>query len=100
MPFRSILVVKIKPGQAAEAAKAFTARGILSECAEVIPQYIRGELRHSTTDPDRLCVIADWSDPQGWHDWTAHPARAAQMADLGHFLVEVVHSDIYAAPVG
>ena len=76
----------------------FAARGVLSECAAHIPQFLRGELRRSTTDPDRLCVIADWSDPQGWQDWTAHPVRAAQMSDLGHLIVAVAFSDIFDAP--
>lgn len=95
MPYRSLLVVRVHPGQGAEAAAAFVARGVLSECAEAIPQFITGELRRSTQDPDRLCVIADWSDPIGWHDWTAHPKRAAQLADIGPFIAEIEYGDIY-----
>jgi len=99
MPYRSLLVVKVHPGQGAKAAVAFDARGVLRECRDAIPAFIDGELRVSRSDPDRLCVIADWRDPQGWHDWTAHPARAAQMADIGHFIAEVEHSDIYDLPI-
>lgn len=99
MSYRSLLVVRVPSGQGAAAAAAFLSRGVLSECATAIPQFITGELRRSQGDPDRLCVIADWSDPQGWHDWTAHPLRAAQMADIGHFVAEIEHSDIYADPI-
>jgi len=99
LTYRSLLIVRVLAGQRAAAADAFLTRGVLRECSEVIPQFIAGELRQSITDPDCLCVIADWSDPQGWHDWSAHPLRTAQMADLGAFVVAVEHSDIYAAPL-
>lgn len=99
MSYRSLLVIRVQTGQGANAAAAFLARGVLTECASVIPQFITGKIRRSVSDPDRFCVIADWSDPQGWHDWTAHPMRAAQMAELGHFVANIEHSDIYAAPL-
>lgn len=97
MSYRSLLVFRVHPGQGAEAAAAFLAHGVLTECAAAIPQFVTGEMRRSANDPDRLCVIADWSDPQGWHDWMAHPVRAAQLAALGHFVAEIEHSDVYAA---
>ena len=99
MSYRSLLVVRVQPGQGAKAAAAFLARGVLSECASTIPHFISGELRRSGSDPDRLCVITDWSDPQGWRDWITHPVRAAQLADLGHLVAEIEHSDIYAMPL-
>ena len=77
---------------------AFLERGVLSECAEAIPSFITGDLHRSSREPDRLCAIADWSDASGWHDWNTHPMRAAQIADIGHFIAEIEHSDIYAAP--
>ncbi len=95
MSFRSILVVRVKPGMGAEAAAAFLERGVLSECARVIPQFLGGELCRSATDPDQFCVFAEWSDVQGWHDWKAHPVGDAVTVDLAHYIASVECGDVF-----
>ncbi|MCA0869867.1 hypothetical protein LCL97_03440 [Seohaeicola saemankumensis] len=71
--FQSVLVVRVHPGQGPDAMRQFRDRGVLSECAEAIPGFIDGQLRA----------------------WGAHPARTAQLADLGHLIVQVELGDVF-----
>lgn len=95
MPCRSLLIVQLKTGTRDEAVSAYHTRRVLEECAEAIPQFIAGRVCLSENDPDLICVEVDWSDPQGWHDWMAHPVRAAQTDDIGRFVAAVIHSGVY-----
>lgn len=93
--FQSILVVRVQPGKGPEAMRAFLDRGVLSECAEVIPSFIEGELRASTDDPDRICVLARWRDAEGYRAWGTHPVRNAQLVDLGPLVVEIEMAEVF-----
>lgn len=95
MTYRSLLIIQCVAGTGAEALAAYQARNVLSECAEAIPSYRNGHVWLSLTDPDRLFVEVDWSEEQGWHDWMNSPVRTAQMADLGPYVAELIHSDVY-----
>ena len=93
--FQSLLIVRVQPGKGREAMQVFRDRGVLSECAEAIPSFIEGELRASVEDPDRICVLAKWRDAEGYHAWSTHPARDAQLADIGHLVAEIEMADIF-----
>lgn len=97
--FQSVLVVRVKSGQGPDAMRAFLRRGVLSECARTIPSFIEGELRVSADDPDRVCVLAKWRDIEGYRAWGDHPARAAQLADIGHLIAEIELADIFGPVV-
>ncbi|WP_204113450.1 antibiotic biosynthesis monooxygenase family protein [Shimia biformata] len=75
--------------------KTFLDRGVLSECADAIPGFIDGELRASVEDPDRVCVLARWRDAESYHAWGTHPARAAQLADIGHLVAEIELAEVF-----
>lgn len=96
MTYRSLLIIQCVTGTGAEAVEAYDARNVLAECAEAIPEYLRGRVWQSRTDPDRLFVEVDWSAEKGWHDWMDSPVRAAQMTDLGRYVVGLIHSDLYS----
>lgn len=93
--FQSVLVVRVHPGQGPDAMRQFRDRGVLSECAEAIPGFVDGELRASVEDPDRVCVLARWRDADSYRAWGAHPSRTAQLADLGHLIVQVELGDVF-----
>jgi heme-degrading monooxygenase HmoA len=93
--FQSVLVVRVHSGQGPEAMQAFRDRGVLRECAEAIPGYIDGQLRASVDDPDRICVLAAWRDAESYRAWGTHPARAAQLADIGHLVADVELAEVF-----
>lgn len=95
MIFRSLLIVQVHPGQGEQALRAYAERKVLAECAAAVPEFLSGRVYQSVTDVDRMCIEVDWSDEKGWSLWAESPVRAAQMADLAHFIVAVVHSDLY-----
>lgn len=95
MPYRSLLVVQLLPGTRDAAVAAYHRRRVLEECKEAIPEYLAGRVCLSETDPDRICIEVDWSAAKGWHDWMAHPVRAAQAADIGKFVQNIILSDVY-----
>lgn len=78
--------IRVQPGQRGTALKAFKERGVFEECARAIPGFIEAFLLSDTTDPDAICVIAEWHHASDFIDWTKHPARDAQERDLAHFL--------------
>ena len=95
MACRSLLVVQLHPGTRDAAVAAYTERRILEECQEAIPTFLAGRVYLSETDPDRICIEVDWASKQGWHDWMAHPVRAAQAADIAHYVQNIILSDVY-----
>lgn len=80
------LMIRVKPGTRDEALRAFRARRVFEECAEAIPGFIQAFLLADREDPDVMCVISEWRDAQDAADWMVSPVRAAQGADLSHFL--------------
>ena len=95
MVCRSLLIIQTKPGSRDKAVEAYHARGVLEECAEAIPEFVKGRVCLSETDPDRVIIEVDWSNVKGWHDWMDHPVRAAQAEDIGKFVESMTLSDVY-----
>ncbi|MGX9349721.1 antibiotic biosynthesis monooxygenase family protein [Shimia sp. W99] len=93
--FQSILVVRVQPGKGPAAMQIFHDRGVLSECAAAIPGFIKGALHASVEDPDRICILGTWRDAESYRAWGIHPARAAQLADIGHLIAEVELAEIF-----
>ena len=82
------LSIRVKPGTREAALRAFKARNVFEECARVIPGFVQAFLLSDREDPDVICVFTEWQSPQDAADWMDSPVRAAQAADLGHFLAE------------
>ena len=80
------LSIRVKPGTRDAALQAFRARCVFEECAQAIPGFVQAFLLADRTDPDVICVVTEWRGAQDAADWMASPVRAAQGADLGHFL--------------
>ena len=81
------LEIRVHHGQREAALAAFKTRRVFEECAEAISGFLGAELL--TTDaPDTLYVIAHWQSQAAADVWMASPVRAAQNADLSHFLFE------------
>lgn len=95
MPCRSLLIVQLLPGTRDGAVAAYHERRVLEECREAIPEFVAGRVCLSETDRDRICIEVDWTSVKGWHDWMAHPVRAAQAADIGKFVQSILLSDVY-----
>lgn len=82
------LSIRVKPGTRDAALQAFRARRVFEECAQAIPGFVQAFLLADRADPDVICVFTEWRAAQDADDWMASPVRAAQSADLGHFLAD------------
>lgn len=80
----SNMQITVKDGVKEQAIAAFKARGVFEECSEAIPGFLSARLLEGAGDT--LYVMSEWRDAQAYEDWLAHPARAAQEADLAHYL--------------
>lgn len=95
MKVRSLLSLRVHPGQREAAAQAYAHRRVLEECAEAIPGFLGGELMLSQDDPDLLCVSALWDGEASYQQWLASPVRAAQGPDLAIFLAQAPSSALF-----
>ena len=82
----SYMDIHTQPGQREAAIRAFAERGVFEECAKSIPGFVQAHLLSDPQLPERMVVVAEWTDAQSFSDWIAHPARALQELDLAHFL--------------
>lgn len=95
MTVRSLLHLRVHPGQREAAAQAYAGRRVLEECAEAIAGFLGGELVLSHDDPDVMCVIALWDCAASYRQWLASPVRAAQRPDLAPFLAQMPTSAMF-----
>lgn len=93
--FISHMTVKVQPGKRSEAINAFTSRGVFEECAAAVPGFIRGRILVSTTCLDSLCIVAEWQHEHSYYEWTKHPVRDDQVADLARFLNEAPGNHLF-----
>ncbi|WP_375267090.1 antibiotic biosynthesis monooxygenase family protein [Planktotalea sp.] len=91
----STMQITLREGVKAQAIEAFKARGVFSECAEAIPGFLWAHLLAGAGDT--LCVMSEWRNAQSYEDWLAHPARAAQEADLAHYLAAAPETGLFEA---
>ncbi|MFT3813482.1 MAG: antibiotic biosynthesis monooxygenase family protein [Acidovorax sp.] len=95
MTVRSLLSLRVHPGQREAAAQAYASRRVLEECAEATPGFLGGELVLSQEDPDVMCVIALWDSAASYQQWLASPVRTAQGPDLAPFLAQTPSSTMF-----
>ena len=84
----SMMDIRTRPGQRDAAVKAFLARRVFEECAQAIPGFVEGRLLTTQDEPERMSVVAQWTDTESFTAWTKHPVRESQERDLVHFLAE------------
>jgi len=82
MHYRSMLVIRAKPGMRQAMADFFVVRRVIDECRESIPGFISGELMLSCDEPDLACVTVQWADEASFRQWLSSPVRARQLQDL------------------
>ena len=95
MSVRSLLSLRVHPGQREAAALAFARGRVLEECAEAIPGFLGGELMLSHDDPGLMCVSALWDGEASYRQWLASPVRAAQGPHLAAFLAQAPSSALF-----
>lgn len=82
MTYWTMLMIKVKDGNAKAAADAHTRRRSIEEAAESIPGFLHGETMLCTDETDLFCVMCGWEDEAVYHAWQNSPLRAQQVQDL------------------
>lgn len=98
MRVKSLLSLRVHPGQRESAAQAFVRRRVLEECAEAIPGFFGGALMLPHDDPDLMCVSGLWDSEASYRQWLASPLRAAQGPALAGFLAQVPFTALFDIP--
>lgn len=95
MSVRSLLTLRIQPGQRDSATQAYIRRRVLEECAQAIPGFLGGELLLKPDDPEHIWVSALWEDEASYLQWLKSPVRAAQGVDLGASIAQAPSSALF-----
>jgi heme-degrading monooxygenase HmoA len=82
MTFWTMLMIKVKDGDAKAAAEAHTKRRSIEEAMESIPGFRHGETMLCADEPDSFCVMCGWEDEAAYQEWQHSPLRAKQVEDL------------------
>lgn len=97
MTLISNMQIELRPGLRDAAVEAFKQRKVFEECCEAIPGFLAARLLEVQDQPGSLSVMAEWTDRAAFEEWMQHPARAAQEADLGHFLAAAPETVLYSS---
>lgn len=95
MAFWSMLMIKVREGQAEVSAQTFIKRRAIEEAAESIPGFQHGELLQATNDPLQFCVLTSWEDEDSYRQWLESPLRAKQFPDLEGLLADGVKTMMF-----